>query len=302
MDDAQFSTRSRISPGSTRLYDTWCDALAANVAYAQKLRDAGNRRAGASSSSSPMARTAARSGALATAPRFRAICSHRAVHPRVRRRGNDVDFRAVARSMGVPDGRIAVQANATPAAMRKVFGMVKSPPSARARESFGLDPIRAFLVLRTLIYRHGANEERAPNEEEEEFLEHYRPAPSRAHRRRSTRRLHRHRQAAPVLLVRRNEHPFKGRWPSWRLRARHRRPQRIRARTRRGGRTASSSRRRGSPIPPPRASFSSRSAPSPGARPAHARHQRGVLRACAPDACTDDQGRRRRLAAEVDRA
>ena len=36
----------------------------------------------------------------------------------------DVDFRAVAHAMGVPDGNIAVQAQATASGLRKVFRMV----------------------------------------------------------------------------------------------------------------------------------------------------------------------------------
>ena len=38
--------------------------------------------------------------------------------------GSDVDFRAVAKKMGVPDGSVAVQANTSPTALRQLFHMV----------------------------------------------------------------------------------------------------------------------------------------------------------------------------------
>ena len=41
----------------------------------------------------------------------------------LRGHGN-TDFRTIARDMGVPDGCVAVRANATPSAIRQVFRMV----------------------------------------------------------------------------------------------------------------------------------------------------------------------------------
>jgi hypothetical protein len=123
-DVTRLDDKSYHGLGSTRLYDVWCDALAANVAYAQRLRDSGTpcksvvivitdgedcgsqRRAGdcASISRDLLASEQFTLGFVGV--------------------GTDVDFRAVARQMGIPDGCVTVQAQATPAAIRKVFRMV----------------------------------------------------------------------------------------------------------------------------------------------------------------------------------
>lgn len=109
--------------GSTRLYDTWCDALAANVAYAQQLRSAGTPcksvvvviTDGEDCGSQRRAPDCARiSRDLLASEQF--TLAFVGV--------GTTDFRSIAREMGVPDGCIAVQANATPSAIRQVFRMV----------------------------------------------------------------------------------------------------------------------------------------------------------------------------------
>jgi uncharacterized protein YegL len=126
MDDAaRLDEKNYHGAGSTRLYDTWCDALAANVAYAQKLRDAGTpcRSIVVVITDGEDCGSKRRAGDCATLSRD-LLASEQFILAFVGV-GNDADFRGVAKSMGVPDGCVTVQANATPAAMRKVFGMVK---------------------------------------------------------------------------------------------------------------------------------------------------------------------------------
>ena len=110
--------------GCTRLYDTWCDALTANVAYAEQLRSSGTpcksvvviitdgEDVGSKRRASDCERI---SRDLLASEQF--TLAFVGV-------GNAVDFQKVAKEMGVPDGCIAVQAQATPSAIRKVFRMV----------------------------------------------------------------------------------------------------------------------------------------------------------------------------------
>jgi hypothetical protein len=90
--------------GGTRLYDTWCDALAANVAYAQLLRDGGTpcrsvivvitdgEDCGSRKTPGDCARL---SRDLLASEQF--VLAFVGV-------GKSVDFRAIAKKMGVPDG------------------------------------------------------------------------------------------------------------------------------------------------------------------------------------------------------
>lgn len=110
--------------GSTHLYDTWCDALAANVAYAQRLRDSGTPcrsvvvvlTDGEDVGSARSARTCAKlSEDLLASEQF--VLAFVGV-------GEEADFRKVARSMGVPEGSILVQKQADAAGIRHAFQMV----------------------------------------------------------------------------------------------------------------------------------------------------------------------------------
>lgn len=110
--------------GCTRLYDTWCDALAANVAYAQRLRDGGTPTRsvvvvitdGADYGSKRKAGDCARlSKDLLGSETF--TLAFVGV-------GSDTDFHKVAKSMGVPDGCVLVQKDATAKSLRQVFQMV----------------------------------------------------------------------------------------------------------------------------------------------------------------------------------
>ena len=120
--------------GATALYDTWCAALAANIAYAQQLRNTGTPCRSivviltdgedCGSDRTP-SECASLSRDLLKSEQF--ILAFVGV-------GSDSSFRDVARSMGVPDGCIEVQASANPAALRKIFHMV-SQSAIRASQA-----------------------------------------------------------------------------------------------------------------------------------------------------------------------
>lgn len=125
VDDAvKLDSKNYRPAGSTRLYDTWCDALTANVAYAQRLRDGGTPcrsvvvvvTDGEDVASKRTAGDCARLSAdLLASEQF--TLAFVGV-------GKDVDFHGVAKAMGVPDGCVLVQTDATPGALRAAFAMV----------------------------------------------------------------------------------------------------------------------------------------------------------------------------------
>lgn len=123
-DAVRLDAKSYQPGGSTRLYDTWCDALTANVAYAQRLRDGGTpcrsvvvvvtdgEDVGSKRSAGDCARL---SRDLLASEQF--TLAFVGV-------GDDVDFLKVAKAMGVPGGCVLVQKDATPSALRAAFMMV----------------------------------------------------------------------------------------------------------------------------------------------------------------------------------
>lgn len=119
--------------GTTRLYDTWCDALSANVVYAQRLRDSGTP----CRSIVVVVTDGEDVGSKRRATDCRKISEDVLASEQFTLAfvgvGTDVDFHAVARKMGVPDACIAVQAQATPSAIRAVFRMV-SQSAVRASQ------------------------------------------------------------------------------------------------------------------------------------------------------------------------
>jgi von Willebrand factor type A domain len=124
-DDAVLLDGTNYRPGgATSLYDTWCDALTANVAYAQRLRAGGTPcrsvvvvvTDGADCGSRRRASDCKRlSSDLLASEQF--TLAFVGV-------GKDVDFIKVAKSMGVPDSCVLVQKDATPSALRRTFQMV----------------------------------------------------------------------------------------------------------------------------------------------------------------------------------
>ena len=124
VDAASLTTKNYRPSGTTKLYDTWCEALAANVAYAQQLRDGGTPcrsvvvviTDGEDVGSRRRAADCARlSSELLASEQF--VLAFVGV-------GNEANFREVARRMGVPDGSILVQSSASPSALRQMFQMV----------------------------------------------------------------------------------------------------------------------------------------------------------------------------------
>jgi uncharacterized protein YegL len=122
-DVTRLDKKSYAGLGSTRLYDTWCDALTANVAYAERLRSSGTPcksvvvvvTDGEDCGSKRRASECARISKLV-------LDSEQFTLAFVGVGAGD--FHAIAREMGVPAGCIAVQAQATPSAIRQVFRMV----------------------------------------------------------------------------------------------------------------------------------------------------------------------------------
>ncbi|MCA9565791.1 MAG: VWA domain-containing protein, partial [Myxococcales bacterium] len=118
------NSRNYRPAGGTALYDTWCDALAANVAYAQQLRDNGTPCRSVvvmisdgedTSSHRPATDCEAISKDLLRSEQF--VLAFVGV-------GTAVDFRRVAASMGVPKDSILVQDNADQSGLREVFQVV----------------------------------------------------------------------------------------------------------------------------------------------------------------------------------
>lgn len=123
-DAVRLDKRNYRAGGSTRLYDTWCDALTANVAYAQRLRDGGTPCRSVvvivtDGEDVGSARTAGDCARLS-----RDLLASEQFTLAFVGVGSDVDFHAVAKAMGVPDGCVLVQKDATPSALRAAFTMV----------------------------------------------------------------------------------------------------------------------------------------------------------------------------------
>lgn len=125
LDDAvRLSALNYAAVGTTRLYDTWCDALAANVAYAQLLRENGTPcrsivvvvTDGEDCGSRRTATDCARlSKELLASEQF--VLAFVGV-------GEEARFRPIARQMGIPDGSVEVTGQATAAALRRVLRLV----------------------------------------------------------------------------------------------------------------------------------------------------------------------------------
>ena len=124
-DDAvRLDAKTYRPQGATRLYDTWCDALAANVAYAQRLRDGGTptrsvvvvvtdgEDVGSSRSTSTCAKL---SRDLLASELF--TLAFVGV-------GNDVPFAKVAKAMGIPDNCVFIDKDATATSLRRAFQLV----------------------------------------------------------------------------------------------------------------------------------------------------------------------------------
>lgn len=123
-DATRLDAKNYRAGGATRLYDTWCDALAANVAYAQRLRDGGTPTRsvvvivtdGEDVGSTRASRDCAKLSRDLLASELFTLAFVGV--------GKDTDFELIAAAMGVPKGCVHVQRDATPSGLRKTFQLV----------------------------------------------------------------------------------------------------------------------------------------------------------------------------------
>ncbi|MBI4863884.1 MAG: VWA domain-containing protein [Candidatus Riflebacteria bacterium] len=110
--------------GATALYDTWCDALASNVAYAQQLRDSGTPCRSIVVMITDGEDVCSRRTAQDCAKISRDLLASEQFVLAFVGVGQEADFRAVARRMGIPDGCVLVCKDASTQGLRQVFQMV----------------------------------------------------------------------------------------------------------------------------------------------------------------------------------
>ncbi len=125
IEDAIALNLSNYQPhGCTILHDAWCDALTANVAYAEKLRAFGTPcrsvavviTDGADCGSKRSAQNCMKlSQELLKTEQF--VLAFVGV-------GNEQHFRGIATSMGVPAGNVQVETEARSSNVRRIFHMV----------------------------------------------------------------------------------------------------------------------------------------------------------------------------------
>lgn len=139
-DVTRLDAKNYKARGCTRLYDTWCDALAANVAYADRLRSSGTPCKSVVVVVTDGEDVGSKKTASACAAISRDLLASEQFTLAFVGVGT-ADFQKVARDMGIPDGCVAVQAQATPSAIRQVFRMV-SQSAIRASQALpgGVQP------------------------------------------------------------------------------------------------------------------------------------------------------------------
>lgn len=123
-DAARLDATTYHGAGTTHLYDTWCDALAANVAYAQKLKDAGTPTRSVVVVISDGEDVGSRRNARACKKLSEDLLASEQFVLAFVGVGNEASFRKVAKSMGIPDGSVLVQSQATASGIRQAFEMV----------------------------------------------------------------------------------------------------------------------------------------------------------------------------------
>ncbi len=125
VDDAtRLDAQNYRGCGATSLYDTWCDALAANVAYAQRLRDGGTPTRSVVVVLTDGEDVGSKRSAPECARLSRDLLASELFTLAFVGVGRDVDFEDVAQAMGVPPGCVLVQRDATAAALRRTFQLV----------------------------------------------------------------------------------------------------------------------------------------------------------------------------------
>lgn len=141
---AKLDTDNYSCGGRTSLYDTWCEAIASNVAYAQKLRNGGTpcrsvvvvitdgEDVGSDKTTNnceKVTRDVLASEQFVTA--FVGV-------------GDDYDFRTIAERMGVPDGSICVDEKADESSLREIFELVSRSVSKVSQGSISPGPNTSF--------------------------------------------------------------------------------------------------------------------------------------------------------------
>ena len=116
--------KSYRTGGCTHLYDTFIDACAANVAYAQRLRDAGTPTRSIVVIVTDGEDVGSRRPARACKKLAEDLLKSEQFILAFVGVGNDADFKKVAASMGIPDGCVLVQQQASPSAVRAAFQLV----------------------------------------------------------------------------------------------------------------------------------------------------------------------------------
>jgi uncharacterized protein YegL len=144
VDAAPLDARSYRTGGGTALYDTWCDALAANLAYAQQLRSGGTpcRSLVVVLTDGEDYGSRRRPGDCARVSRD-LLASEQFVLAFVGV-GDAVDYRRVAASMGVPDGCVLVQRDARPGALRQAFQLVSQSTIRLSQSQIAPGPNTGF--------------------------------------------------------------------------------------------------------------------------------------------------------------
>lgn len=123
-DATRLDTRNYRAAGSTALYDTWCDALAANVTYAQRLRDGGTPTRSVVVVVTDGEDVGSKRSSADCAKLSRDLLASEQFTLALVGVGTDVNFEHVARAMGIPPACILWERDATPSGLRRAFQLV----------------------------------------------------------------------------------------------------------------------------------------------------------------------------------
>lgn len=123
-DASRLDAKNYRAHGSTALYDTWCSALAANVAYAQRLRDGGTPTRSVVVVVTDGEDVGSKHSATDCARISRDLLASELFTLALVGVGTDVNFEHVAKSMGIPAGCILWERDATPSGLRRAFQLV----------------------------------------------------------------------------------------------------------------------------------------------------------------------------------
>ena len=123
-DATRLDTQNYRASGSTALYDAWCSALAANVAYAQRLRDGGTPTRSVVVVVTDGEDVGSKRTTAECARLSRDLLASELFTLALVGVGTDVNFEHVAKSMGIPAGCILWERDATPSGLRRAFQLV----------------------------------------------------------------------------------------------------------------------------------------------------------------------------------